>query len=456
MIRSLESNLFDWFKKAKRKPMVIRGARQVGKSTLVRNFAKSQNLDLLEINLERNIDLDSMFEGKKTDLILKELEAICKKTIGPNSLLFLDEIQATPFALPCLRYFYEDYPNLPIITAGSLLEFTLANHNYSMPVGRIEYLHLNVMSFKEFLQALDEDYLLSVIDNFSFDQSVPSKAHKLLLNKQREYLFTGGMPEAVLIYKETKSFAKCREVHRSIIETYQDDFPKYSKYSQASLVHKIFNSIPQLIGKKVKYSHITKDEPSYKLKLIIDLFIKARLLLPAYHSDCSGIPLKTQANDKIYKLYFLDIGLLNYMLGLDWRAISNIDERKLVNEGMLAEQFIAQHLAYNKLGLEQPELYYWIREGKSLNAEVDFVISCNQNTIPIEVKAGKSGTLKSLQQFILSKKASKAIRFDLNPPSSQEVSHQLRQKEKLEAAKFKLISLPCYLIEELEKCSVPL
>lgn len=222
--RIAEAYLTRWYQKKHRKPLVLRGARQVGKSTLVRQFAWKQKLRLHEINLERHLDLHDLFKTLDITTIIRELESIIGSPIRqPDSLLFLDEIQATPYALQALRYFYEDTPQIPVIAAGSLLEFTLSDHSFPMPVGRIEYYHLGPLTLREFLQAMAPD-LTEYLATYTLEADIPSQAHKRLLTKQREFFFTGGMPEAGQMYAETGSVIEVAEVHRSIVETYQDDF----------------------------------------------------------------------------------------------------------------------------------------------------------------------------------------------------------------------------------------
>lgn len=450
MQRSMENQLIRWLKKPRRKPLVIRGARQVGKSTLVQNFARSQQLMLAEINLEKHGNLNDIFGTNDLDIIIPELELLARTSLRQeNTLLFLDEIQSTPNAIAALRYFREEMPQLPVVAAGSLLEFVLERHIFSMPVGRVEYLHLGPMTFKEFLLATGDEMLLSYMEDFQLSRPLPQTAHQKLLQRQRQYLYVGGMPESILTFCESGSLIGTRDIHRSIIQTYQDDFAKYSQLQILDRIHTVFNAIPRIIGDKVKYSNISREDRAKNLKQAIDLLIKARLLLPAYHSNCSGIPIKSGINAKFYKLYFLDIGLLNYLNALEWSHISALDERSLLNEGVLAEQFIAQHLAYRFKGLEPPELIYWVREGKTGNAEVDFVTSAGKTIVPLEVKAGKSGSLKSLQQFTVDKRATLTCRFDLNPPSVQDLSYRTKQKRHVQTVNYKLVSLPLYLIEIL-------
>jgi predicted AAA+ superfamily ATPase len=447
MMERFAAYLKKWLNKSRRKPIVLRGARQVGKSTLVHQFALTNGLNLHEINLERHLELNAVFKTLDMDNIIREIEAVVGANIQkPGSILFLDEIQATPYALQALRYFYEERPDLPVISAGSLLEFTLLDHNFSMPVGRIEYYHLGPMTFREFLVALEPN-LEKYIASFSMNKEIPDSAHKKLLKRQREYIFTGGMPEAVLAYKETQSITDVSDVHRSIVETYQDDFSKYAKHRELGLMQQVFRQIPRNVGKKVKYSNISREHRSKDVKTVVDLLTQARICHKVFHSHCSGLPLYSDINENAYKLIFMDIGIVNYISGNDWITIQSFIDSDLVNEGPLAEQFIGQHLATQKN--EAPRMCYWLREGKSANAEVDYVIAQGNLILPIEVKAGKSGSLKSLHQFAFQKKAELVVRFDLNKPGIQNVQHLATTMKGTQPVQFRLLSLPLYLIEIL-------
>ena len=449
MYRFAEGYLQQWLFKTRRKPLILRGARQVGKSTLVRQFANQNKLNLCEINLERHMYLNDIFKTLNIEHILQELEVIISADIRkPGSLLFLDEIQAVPYALQCLRYFYEDKPEILVIAAGSLLEFTLSDHNFSMPVGRIEYYYLGPMTFKEFLYAVEPD-LEKYISEYTLEKNFLVSAHEKLKKRQQEYFFIGGMPEAVLAYKETSSFIEVSEIHRSIIDTYQDDFSKYAKHKELALMQKVFRYLPITLGKKIKYSNISAEHRAKEIKTAIDLLAKARICHKVHHSHCSGIPLFADISEKIYKLVFMDIGMVNHICGNDWLYISSFMKNELINKGALAEQFIGQHLIAVKN--QAPQLCYWIREGKSANAEVDYVVSQGNLILPIEVKAGKSGSLKSLHQFVVQKKTGLAVRFDLNMPGLQKVKHVAASKHGNKTAVFQLLSLPLYMVEELSR-----
>ncbi len=449
--REAENFLTSWLARKQRKPMVLRGARQVGKSTLVRRFAREKGLILNEINLERHLLLDELFKTTEIPNICRELEAITGNDIrAEGSLLFLDEIQATPHALMALRYFHEELPELPVIAAGSLLEFTLAEHSFSMPVGRIVYYHLYPLSFTEFVNAL-EPSSARYLSELTPATPPPAVAHRRLSQLQRQFFFVGGMPEAVADYREHGSLASVAEIQRSIIGTYQDDFAKYARRDDLLLLQKVLAFVPGALGRKVKFSAIDREQRAAKVKKAVELLVKARVCHRVCHSHGTGVPLAAEASESIYKLLFLDIGLANHLLGLDWTAISGMDDRQLVNEGGLAEQFIGQHLVNISRGLEPPRLHYWLREGKSANAEVDYVISRGRRIVPVEVKAGKSGSLKSLQHFIHRRKLKLAVRFDLNQPSCQEVAHTITTGTGNEEVRFTLLSLPLYAVDELPR-----
>lgn len=433
--------------------MIIRGARQVGKSHLVRLFARENELTLVEVNLERHLHLNAVFATNDTAQILKELEAISGQSVlAPRHLLFLDEIQATPNALPALRYLHEDHPELLIVAAGSLLEFTLKDHVFSMPVGRIDYLHLGPMSFEEYLLACGEDYLYRLMKNFQIGENFPQSAHQKLMQRQREYMLVGGLPEAMQTYVKTQSLKSVFAVQQSILSTYMDDFAKYMRNKNDLLrLQTVFRYIPGNVGHKIKYANISRLETSTNLKTALQLLSLARVITPVSHTSASGLPLAASADSEVYKCLFLDVGLMNRILGLDWTAISSMDERALINEGGLAEQFVGQHLLYRHEGQEEPVLHYWLREGSNKNAEVDFVISEGNWIIPVEVKAGKSGSLKSILQFCYQKNPPVAVRFDANLPSLESFQHRINTPDGIKDVKFRMLSLPLYMVGELQR-----
>ena len=450
MERLAEQVLHRWLDRRRRKPLVLRGARQVGKTTLVRQFAAASGMGLCEVNLERNLYLDRVFETLDTGRITRELEAVGGVRLA-GSILFLDEVQAAPHALQALRYLYEDRPELPVLAAGSLLEFTLADHPFPMPVGRIEYLHLGPMSYFEFLNATDPGAAeqLAALD---LDTPLAEAAHRRQLRRCREYLLVGGLPEAVLAHGETAgSPLEVAAVHRSIAETYQDDFAKYARGSQLVRLQRLFRSIPGSVGRKVAYHTLDADSRSGDVRDAIELLVKARICNRVIHSHCSGLPLGADIDPRTYKLLFMDVGLMNHVCGVDAPAVDAMDDTRLVNEGSIAEQYVGQELASFGGGERRPELHYWLRQARKGNAEVDYVISRGDWIIPIEVKAGRSGSMKSLLQFSHEKKPPLAIRFDANPPSLQTVRHTIRTADGLQPVTLQLLSLPLYAVETLPR-----
>ncbi|MFV1985423.1 MAG: ATP-binding protein, partial [Thiohalomonadales bacterium] len=361
MNRNQLKQLQYWLNKPNRKPLIIRGARQVGKSTLVRLFSENQQQILSEINLERHPDLATTFKSKNVNQIINILETLpAIAEINSESILFLDEIQSIPEAIPMLRYFYEDMPKLAVIAAGSLLEFVLSDHQFSMPVGRVEYLHMGPMTFTEFLDALDENKLSSVIHSYALGETIEPIIHKRLLTLLRTYFYVGGMPEAIKVYANSRRIKDVAEVHNAIIETYRDDFPKYIGSRNQARIQQVFNFAARNIGKKVKYSHFSNNHQSSVIKTDIELLTMARIISKVVHSHCNGLPLQAENNEKIYKLIFLDIGLINAISGLNWKNISQMHDTTLINEGVMAEQFIGQHLQALLVDSPNRELSYWL------------------------------------------------------------------------------------------------
>lgn len=449
MNRKITRLLKSWYTSKNRKPLVLRGARQVGKSTLVRMFAVEEGLDLLEVNLERHRDLDRVFAGLDVGLILANLEAIAGRRVGPRTLVFLDEIQATPHALEALRYFYEERSDLPVVAAGSLMEFALGRAEFSMPVGRVRYLFVQPMGFGEFLETVDP-FALELLESMVQTGEFPLEAHKRLLMRQREYLLVGGMPEAVKCFADTRDFAAVASVQNGILNTYVDDFSKYAQQGDLADLQRMFRNLPLHLGKKAKYTHLLPDASSAYSRRLLELLIRAQVALPVHGSDCAGIPLRAGMNPRVLKVFFLDVGLVSRLLGQDWLGMQSLEERTLVNEGPLAEQFIAQHLFHDPGFETPPELFYWLNESKNANAEVDFVVSQGNGIVPVEVKAGKSGTLKSLHFFCGRRRLRHAVRFDLSPPSRQTIQTRIATKSGDESEiRYALHSLPLYAVETL-------
>jgi hypothetical protein len=446
--RNVLTHLKYWVSSKTRKPLVLRGARQVGKSTAVRLFAAAQGLTLYEVNLERHPHLDAIFASLDMEVIRSNLESVLKTSIDDKGgLLFLDEVQATPRALAALRYFYEDWPSLPVIAAGSLLEFELADHSYSMPVGRIQYGFMQPLTFAEFLTAKGEDWLLQQIESYQLGQPWPAATHAQAMRLVHTYTILGGMPEVVAYHAENPRGQEWGALQDNVIATYRDDFAKYGKKTQLPLLQRVYDSLPRDIGHKIKASVLAPDHRAAQVRACIELLRKARLVRLAFHSHGDGVPLAAQLDEKVFKAYWLDIGLLNRMAGLR-QSLTTLDE-SLFFKGKLAEQFIAQHLVELGTASDQQTLFYWLREGKLGNAEVDFLIQSGSHVVPIEVKSGKSGSMKSLLQFVAARSSPRAIKFSLGPPLVEQARHDVVTPAGVAPVTFTCHHLPLYFAGEL-------
>lgn len=447
MERFAEKALKNWFHSDVRKPLVIRGARQVGKSTLVRQFCQAEKLELIEINLEQK-KLKQL--AKSSDInpaeIIEEIELATQSDLNQTQqILFIDEIQAQPEMYVALRYFYEQYSHIAIVAAGSLLEVILNEGAYSVPVGRIEYLHLGPMTFSEFLLALDEKKLLKTLETKESLTKITDASHQYLLKRLREFFLVGGMPEVVKDFVKNQSFKNTRRLQESIIETYVDDFKKYGAKTQLDKLQTVFFYTPRHLGEKVKYTEIDREVKSRDLKKCIDLLTAARVLTPVFHSEASGVPLEGQADSSLFKLFFLDIGLATAILQI---APADVLRENLISifEGKLAEQFIAQHL-YNRSDFTRPRLHYWLRDQGQQKAEIDFVIERKGQVIPCEVKAGTGGKLKSLAVFFASKKMDCAFKFAQNKWSRKKQVTKIRFGSITKEISFQLEEIPLYGVE---------
>ena len=452
--RKYLSNLNDWINDKNRKPLVLRGARQVGKSTLVRLFAAERGLRLLEINLERNKGLNQIFASLNMKSITSALEDVFGRSLDPKKdLLFLDEIQATPQALAALRYFYEDKPELAVIGAGSLLEFAFLEEKFSVPVGRIDYLHIFPLIFTEFLEALGEGHLAQKIAHFRLtdeDIGLWNKVlHEKLMDLLREYQMVGGMPEAVQAFISKSSPKKIQKIQQSILATYQDDFAKYARQSDWQRLLQTFQRVPGIVGQKVKYTEIDKNDKAANIKRCLDLLSHARLIDAVHHSDCSGLPLASMKDPSIFKIYFLDVGLLNAMQKTPWSLDPRAWETRF--QGVQSEQLVVQQILGSEESQTRPEIHYWLRGGQKGNAEVDFVIQMGDSIVPVEVKSSKVGHLKSIQQFVARKKSPMAVRFNTGLPQRESVTQNILRHEDSTQIQYTLVTLPLYLAECLPR-----
>lgn len=441
--------LQEWLVGYKRLPLVIRGARQVGKTWLVRELANSMGKKLVELNIERRPEIVAAFAINDPKIILKQLENEFDILIDPEtSILFIDEIQAAPELIAKLRWFAEDMPELPVIAAGSLLEFVLGTYPMSMPVGRITYLFLEPLSFEEFLLAQGKEILLEQIKKFNWKENIFELTHNKLMKLFNEYIIIGGMPAAIEAWISTESLTAVSSVHRNILQTYRDDFPKYSARMPAEYLNEVLAAVPQSLGKKFVYSDVNRSVRHTVIKDALDLLVKARLVHKVQGTAANGVPLGGELLHHYTKIIMLDVGLCSAALNLSLADLKSVEDLDLINKGGIAEQVVGQLLRTIDPFFMAPELYYWISTDKFASAEIDYVLQHGPNVIPIEVKAGTTGTLKSLHRFMLLKERNLAVRIN----SAQPQISQVDVKDTLgNPVKYELRSIPFYLIGELHR-----
>jgi len=449
MYRIALDYLDTWRQRRRRKPLVIRGARQVGKSHLVRMFAERHFTHLLELNFEYEPEDASLFADRPPAETLRLLQAKYDVPVTPGeTLLFLDEIQQAPEILARLRYFYEKLPGLHVVAAGSLLDFALREHEFSMPVGRIEYLHMGPMTFEEFLLASNRPGLVEFLANYGLGDEIPPAMHSELMRLVKQYCVVGGMPEAVLAHTEDKELGACDQAKQRILATYRDDFSKYAPRADPDLIRTVFMAVPKMVGRKFVYSQAAPDARHPAVKRAFEQLCLARVVAKAPHTSAVGLPLGTDASGRNFKVVFLDVGLLCRACGLGAFELEQARDLALVNAGAVVEQYVGQHLLLTREPYEDPELYCWMRQRKSSNAEIDYLLSVGATVVPVEVKAGKTGSLKSLHVFVNERAARFALRFNAAVPSEVEAMTSISGAS---ALPFRLLSLPFYLIGQTRR-----
>lgn len=435
MERELLTELNAWRTTEPHFPLLLRGARQVGKTYLVRQFAQKYFENFVEINFEKHAKFQACFESLDPINIVNAISLMKQQDIiSGKTLLFFDEIQACPRAIMALRYFKEEIPELHVIGAGSLLEFAINNDDISIPVGRVQYIYLKPLSFREYLTVSNQGRYIEFLSQVTVNSKIPNVIHQELLKLVREYMVLGGMPMVIDSYLRNKQFRECQRYQTLILDTYRDDFGKYATKTNHKYLERVFERTPGLVGQTIKYSTIDHEMRSRDLKSAIKNLNHAGVISPVYATNASGLPLETFINEKKFKLLFLDVGLVKRISKLDIEVLLSKD-LLLLNRGALAEQLVGQELLAYQDPYEKARIYFWIREKKRSEAEVDFILNFGSTIIPIEVKSGKTGRLKSLQLFIEEKQSPIGVRISEQPLS---LNH-------------KILSVPFYLISELER-----
>lgn len=452
--RRAVDDIVKWYQQKRRKPLVIRGARQVGKTTAVRMASDRLAIPVVEINLERHTDLEPLFSKYQLDDLLFHFSLLTGEKLHKESpvIVFLDEAQAIPSAYACLRYFYEDMPNLAIILTGSLLDQVLINYQLPSPVGRIESYFMGPLTFDEFLEAIQEEQSLTALSMLTVDNMnlIPERLHEKLLGLVHRYTLAGGMPHCIQLAIDSDfNHAEILKYQIGLLQTYKDDFAKYRGTQDSLTLHAFFNGILGQIGQQFshKQAHEIARQSSgnnRQLNTAIEHFQAARLFYRVLHSHAESVPLGAETKIRISKFLFLDVGLLLSALGLPPQTVMSMP-LELANRGAIAEQWVGQQLLYAKPAYMSPELYYWQPPRSQVQAEVDFLYVQDNEIIPVEVKSGTGGTIKSLHSYVIKKQANQAIRISSAKPSVD----YLQAKISHEKQAFRLLNIPFYLVNRL-------
>lgn len=430
MKRFLTEKLIQWKESPYRKPLILKGVRQCGKTYLLREFGKQYYERCVYLNFEENETLQRIFE-KDYDVkrILFELGLSAGETIEPyKTLLILDEIQECGRAITSLKYFCENAPDYHVVCAGSLLGLALRN-SLSFPVGKVDFLTLYPMSFTEYLCAIGSDQLSDYVRNFRKSDSIPETVGNKLAGYLRQYFMTGGMPEVVRVWKETGKMEEVERVQQAIINSYEFDFAKHAPVRDFPKLNAIWRSIPEQLAKentKFFFSHVKEGWRSKDLEDALEWLISAGLVYKTRKIEKPFMPLSSYADDSAFKLYMADVGILRKASGLPYEVILNATQNYSEFKGSMAENYVLTELMSSVCD----EAYYWTSGN---TAEVDFVIQCGQEIVPIEVKSGENVKARSLAEYRKKYEPARAVKTSMKNDTDGE----------------NLLNIPLYLISSM-------
>lgn len=432
MYRIAIEKLYRWKESRRRKPLIIQGARQVGKTWLMKEFGRSAYRDMVYINFDSNSRMAELFASDlNTDRLIMGIELYAGKKIDPDStLLIFDEVQEVPRALSSLKYFYENAPQYHIICAGSLLGIAL-HEGTSFPVGKVDFLELYPLSFREFLMAVTGTQFAKLLD--SQDYKMITSFKQTYIEALKQYYFIGGMPEAVKNFTEERDFYEVREVQKRILAAYEQDFSKHAPLEIVPKIRMVWNSIPSQLAKENKkflYGLVREGGRAKEYETAIMWLCDCGLVYKIERVKGGGIPLKAYVDQKAFKLFVVDVGLLGCMTGLSPKILLDGNDLFTEFKGALTEQYVCQQLKT----LENLSIYYYTNDRGS--CEVDFVVDTGERTVPVEVKAEVNLKAKSLKTYYEKYQPEISIRTSMADYRPEEW----------------LMNLPLYAIEEICSC----
>ena len=412
--RNIDKDLITWAQEKNRKPLLLSGARQVGKSSSVRHLAEQFDY-FIEVNFEQDKRARELFlkEILTPQQLCQELAIIYETPIIPGkTLLFLDEIQSSLPAISSLRFFYEKYRDLHVIAAGSLLEFAL-QETPSFGVGRVRSMFLYPMSFFEFLNAANNLMLLQAVKNADCNNPLSAPVHRKIIELLKKFLIIGGMPEVISAYINTNDLLACQRILDDLVISLRSDFVKYKEKAPVLQISAVFDSVAYQMGKKFVHTNVSRDYNIRQLKESLELLKMSGLVIPVIHTAANGLPLGAETDSKKQKMLLLDTGIFQRLLGLPLPDLLLNDDFTLVNKGNIAELFAGLELLKSGSCYEQKNLFYWHRENKSSNAEVDYIVQAGRNIIPVEIKSNTKGSMQSMRIFLEEKQSPFGIRSSL-------------------------------------------
>ena len=432
MYRVAMEKLYKWKERSNRKPLIIEGARQVGKTWLMKEFGKKAYEDVVYINFDANSKMAELFSvDLNTERLIMGIELyIGRKIKAESTLLIFDEIQEVPRALSSLKYFYEDAPQYNIVCAGSLLGIAL-HGGTSFPVGKVDFLSLYPLSFKEFIMATIGERYAQLLDSRDYDMIKAFK--QTYIDALKQYYFVGGMPEAVWSFSQNKDFNEVRDIQKRILFAYEQDFSKHAPIDIVPKTRMIWNSIPSQLAKENKkfiYGLVREGGRAKEYGMAIMWLIDCGLVHKVSRVNTAEIPLKAYEDLKAFKLFIVDVGLLGCMVGLKQGVLLDGNEIFVEFKGALTEQYVCQQLST----LEELNVYYYTNDRGS--CEIDFLIDTGEKIVPVEVKAETNLKAKSLRSY--------CDRF--SPELAVRTSMSDYKKESW------LVNLPLYAIEEILSC----
>ncbi len=431
MYRTAIEKLLKWKQSKYRKPLIIEGARQVGKTWLMKEFGKTAYADTVYINFDSNSRMSELFSSDlDTDRLIRGLELYIGRKIDPNnSLLIFDEVQEVPRALTSLKYFYENAPEYHIVCAGSLLGIAL-HPGTSFPVGKVDFLKLYPLSFKEFLMATDREQFAELLDSRDFQMITAFK--ETYIDALKLYYYVGGMPEAVQSFRDNKDFNEVREIQKRILEAYEQDFSKHAPNKIVPRLRMLWNSIPSQLAKENKkfiYGLIREGARAKDYETAIMWLTDCGLVHKVSRVNAAHIPLKAYEDLKAFKLFVVDVGLLGCMTGLHQHTLLEGNNLFIEFKGALTEQYVCQQLKT----IDDLDVYYYTNDRGS--SEVDFVVNTGEKIIPVEVKAEVNLKAKSLKTYQEKYSPEVCIRTSMTDYKKEEW----------------LINLPLYAIDQIAK-----